>query len=202
MPRILVLFAHPALERSRVNTSLIAGLDDHPAVTFRDLYELYPDFYIDVRREQEELLKHDWIVWHFPLYWYSVPPLLKQWIDLTLEHGWAYGKQGIYLKGKKVFCALTTGGAREAYCSEGYNTYTIQEFLRPLEQTARLCNMQYLPPFVTHGSYSLDDKSIASQQRHYHSLLEGIGSGQLEAGSFTGLQYANDVILPATPKIS
>src|SRR5688572_33193483 len=101
MPRrVLILFAHPVLERSRVNRRLVeavTGLDD---VTVHDLYETYPTLSIDVRREQALLLEHDVVVAQHPFYWYSTPSVLKEWQDLVLEHGWAYGHGGTRLHGK------------------------------------------------------------------------------------------------------
>jgi glutathione-regulated potassium-efflux system ancillary protein KefG len=146
MPRILLLFAHPRFEKSRSNKILLTGLN--PAVTFHDLYEKYPDFNIDPDYEKELLVQHDIIIWQHPFYWYSCPPLLKQWIDIVLEHGWAYGKEGTALKGKFIFNSITSGGGREVYSKEGNNRFTINEFLVPFEQTAALCNMVYLPPFA------------------------------------------------------
>ena len=70
-------------------------------VTFHDLYELYPDFDVQVEQEQELLISHDMIILQHPFYWYSCPPLLKQWIDLVLEHGWAYGKEGEFAEREK-----------------------------------------------------------------------------------------------------
>jgi len=74
--RILVLFAHPALDKSRVNRVLIEGLHDLEGVTLHDLYEAYPDFGIDVAREQGLLLEHDLIVFQHPMFWYSTPAIL------------------------------------------------------------------------------------------------------------------------------
>ena len=108
--RVLILFAHPALEKSRVNRRLIAAVQDLENVTINDLYEQYPDFYIHVKREQELLLSHDVIVFQHPFYWYSCPALVKQWEDLVLQYGFAYGKEGTKLKGKWVLTAITTGG--------------------------------------------------------------------------------------------
>ena len=95
-------------------------------------------FNIDVKREQALLLEHDLIVLQHPLYWYSVPPLMKQWFDLVLEHGWAYGSQGNQLEGKTMLSVITAGGNEHAYCREGYNRHQIRDFLYPIEQTARL----------------------------------------------------------------
>ena len=94
MPKTLILFANPALEKSRVNKVLIEGVRKLKNVTFNDLYEEYPDFQIDLKREQQLLLEHDRIIWHHPLYWYSVPALMKEWFDIVLEYGWAYGAGG------------------------------------------------------------------------------------------------------------
>ena len=152
---ILVLFAHPALEKSWVNRHLIRAIRGLDAVTIHDLYEVYPDFHIDVKFEQELLLSHDIIVFQHPFYWYSSPAILKEWQDLVLEHGFAYGHGGKALRGKKFLSAITTGGSKEAYCRQGYNRFTIRELLVPFEQTAVLCEMEYLPPFVVQGTHQL-----------------------------------------------
>src|SRR6188508_1129168 len=110
MRRVLVLFAHPVLERSRVNRRLADAIRGLEGVTFRDLYELYPNFSIDVQAEQEQLLAHDVIVFQHPFYWYSCPAIVKEWQDLVLEHGWAYGVGGTQLRGKIWLNAITTGG--------------------------------------------------------------------------------------------
>ena len=80
---VLVLFAHPALETSRINRRLAEAPQSLEGVTLRDLYEVYPDFDVDVEAEQASLLEHDVVVFQHPLYWYSAPPLLKQWQDLV-----------------------------------------------------------------------------------------------------------------------
>jgi len=146
--RILVLFAHPSLDRSEVNRPLVEATQHLNGVTLIDLYAEYPNFIIDIDREQNRLLAHDVIVFMHPLYWYSTPAILKEWQDLVLEHGFAYGSQGTALHGKLFFNALTAGGAEKAYHSDGYNHFTIRELLHPIEQTALLCGMTYLPPFA------------------------------------------------------
>src|SRR5688572_14443298 len=111
MARILVLFAHPALEKSRVHSQLIRQIPIQQNITFHDLYENYPDFHINIDREQQLLLDHDIIILQHPLYWYSAPPIIKQWLDLVLEHGWAYGAKGNALTGKVMMQAITSGGS-------------------------------------------------------------------------------------------
>jgi glutathione-regulated potassium-efflux system ancillary protein KefG len=150
--RVLILFAHPSLERSEANAPMLAAARDIEDVTIVDLYAEYPGLEIDVDREQQRLREHDVICFQHPLYWYSTPAILKEWQDLVLEHGFAYGSEGNALRGKLFFAAITAGGGEAAYCAKGYNHFSIRELLRPLEQTAHLCGMVYLPPFALFGS--------------------------------------------------
>lgn len=175
--RILVLFAHPALERSRVNRAMTRGLDSIDGVTFHDLYEAYPDFDIDVKREQALLLQHDVIVLQHPLFWYSTPALLKQWEDLVLEHGWAYGSHGTALYGKKVLSAITAGGSEAAYQHDGYHQTTIDELLLPIKKTANLCGMEYLPPFVVYGTLEMSPEQMKEHAANYRRKLEELAGG-------------------------
>jgi glutathione-regulated potassium-efflux system ancillary protein KefG len=142
--RILVLFAHPAIHKSRINRVLADAIRDLPGVTFHDLYDAYPDFHIDVHREQELLLDHDVVVFHHPFFWYSTPAILKEWQDLVLQHGWAYGSEGKALVGKLLVSVISTGGRESAYQAEGHNRFTMRELLAPIEQTAHLCGMPSL----------------------------------------------------------
>ncbi|MBG47371.1 MAG: NAD(P)H oxidoreductase [Pseudozobellia sp.] len=172
MNSILILFAHPKFEQSRTNKMLVGEIEKMKGVTFHDLYEHYPDFHINISFEKELLAQHDIVVWHHPMYWYSCPPLMKQWIDLVLEYNWAYGPDGKALLNKKCLNVITTGGSRELYCSEGSNHYSVNEFLRPFEQTARLCGMQYLPPFSIMGTHRLSDDELLDKGRQYAQLLQ------------------------------
>lgn len=171
MRKILVLFAHPRFEHSVVNQVLVNAIHDHPSVTFHDLYEVYPDFNINKEKEKELLLKNDVIIWHHPFYWYSCPPLLKQWIDVVLEYNWAYGHNGNNLKGKYIFNAITTGGAREAYQQEGRNLFSINHMLTPFKLTATLCKMSYLPPFAVQGTHRIKKKELDENAHLYSQLI-------------------------------
>ncbi|GAB4109938.1 MAG: NAD(P)H-dependent oxidoreductase [Roseiflexaceae bacterium] len=176
--RILILFAHPALEKSRVHRQLARAAAALPGVTFRDLYELYPDFYVDVAKEQQLLLEHDLFIWQHPIYWYSMPPLLKQWIDLVLTHGWAYGSQGNALQGKHVLSAISTGGAEASYQHGGFHDATIHEFLLPLRRTVTLCKMHYLEPFVVHGTHRIQPVELEQHVQRYTARIQALRDGQ------------------------
>jgi glutathione-regulated potassium-efflux system ancillary protein KefG len=179
--RILVLFAHPVLERSRVNRRLVDALREVPGVAIHDLYEQYPTLRIDVAREQELLLEHDVIVFQHPFYWYSAPAILKEWQDLVLEHGWAYGEGGIQLRGKITFNVLTTGGPADSYRATGYNRYTIRELLLPWQQTAHLCGMTFLAPFVVHAALAVaSDADVARHRVTYRKLIEALRDDRID----------------------
>ena len=188
---ILILFAHPAARRSRVNRRLIKAIQNLDGATVNDLYEAYPDLDIDVAREQQLLAAHDIVVFQHPFYWYSTPAILKEWQDLVLEHGWAYGRHGNALEGKILMNAITAGGGEEAYRHEGMNNFTMRELLAPIEQTARLCGMVYLPPFVVHGTHQLCDREIDEHGQDYRRILVGLRDGTIDLDAARSLPRIN-----------
>ena len=190
--RILVLFAHPSPARSEANVPMAAAARELDGVTHVDLYAEYPDFEIDIDREQQRLLAHDVICFQHPLYWYSTPSILKEWQDLVLEHGFAYGTGGTALHGKVFFSACTAGGAAAAYCAAGYNHFSIRELLRPLEQTALLCGMTYLPPFALFGARTaVEEGRIGAHVADWVRLLEALRDGRLDTAAAAGLPHLN-----------
>jgi glutathione-regulated potassium-efflux system ancillary protein KefG len=132
--RGLIVFAHPALERARVAPAMLKAAGALPYFPVRDLYDLYPDMTIDVLAEQVALAVSDFVVLQFPLYWYSVPAPMKEWLDLVWVSDWAYGRGGSVLRGKTLACRLFGGRrAGDAYGPEGANRFTIAELMRPWE---------------------------------------------------------------------
>lgn len=190
--KILIIFAHPLFEKSNANGALVRSIPDSSNITFHDLYEEYPEFDVDLKREQELLMLHDIIIWHHPMYWYSCPPLLKQWIDIVLEHGWAYGKEGTALKGKKLLQVITTGGRKENYSATGKDRYTIMQLLEPFIQTAKVCNMTYLPPFVVHGTHAMEAQEYEENGKLYRLLLEYIENMDINPAELSQFNYFND----------
>lgn len=172
MNRILILFAHPSQPRSEVNMPLFEASKNLDGVTAIDLYAEYPTFNIDINREQRRLTEHDTIIFMFPLYWYSTPAILKEWQDLVLEYGFAYGEGGTALKGKNFLCSITAGGSEKGYQHGGYNHFTVREILQPLEQTANFTHMEYLPPFVLFGARTaLEENRLACHIENWTKLL-------------------------------
>ncbi len=195
MKKILILFAHPAFHKSRINKVLMQEISGIEGVTINQLYENYPDFFIDVNKEQKLLVEHDVIIWHHPFYWYSAPALIKEWMDLVLEHGFAYGARGRQLEGKTVLSVISTGGSKEVYCQGGRNNFTINQFLTPFEQTANLCRMNYLPPFVVYGSYTIEKKDVLVFAKAYREMLIALRDETIDPEIWKEKDYSNELFL-------
>jgi glutathione-regulated potassium-efflux system ancillary protein KefG len=190
MNRVLILFAHPRFEKSRINRALLEGVETLPGVTLRDLYEIYPDFNIDTAGKGAPG-EHDVIVWHFPST--STVPGAPQAMDgLGPGTRWAHGTQTLALKGKTALVALTLGGTRSAYEPGGYHRFTLREFLVPFEQTAGLCRMTWIPPFAVHDTYLLTGDQLAWQASQYRLLLDGLTSGRITRDISINYEYLND----------
>jgi glutathione-regulated potassium-efflux system ancillary protein KefF len=158
---ICVIHAHPYLSRSRANRALADALRTLPDVEFRSLYDLYPDFDIDFDAEQQALARARLVVWMHPVYWYSVPALLKHWFDKVLAFGWAYGEGGTALTGKHCLWVPTIGGDEETYAPAGLHARPFATFAPAIEQTARYCGMQWVPPHIVYGANDIDDARLA-----------------------------------------
>jgi len=191
MPSVLIQFAHPAFNRSRIHKALLKTTKNLEGITFNDLYEQYPDLYIDVKREQELLLRHDILVLQHPFYWYSGPAIIKQWLDLVLEYNWAYGPEGFALRGKKMISAISCGSAQHAYTTEGHHHFPVNQFLLPYRQTAALCRMDYMPPFVIYGTHRMHTESIEEEALIYADILSGLASGRIRPEHYEGLDVIN-----------
>lgn len=192
--KILILFGHPAFQRSKVNKVLVDGLENMNGVTFRDLYETYPEMDIDIDVEQELAQEHDCIVFMHPMYWYSSPAIFKEWQDLVLEYGWAYGSEGKALKGKYFFNSLTTGAACLAFNPGEFQEHTVPEFLLPFRQMAKLCSMNPLPPFVVYGTHTTTDAKLRQAQKDFHKVIQLLSNDEVDLTKAQQLLYLNDII--------
>lgn len=192
MNKVLINFAHPARVRSKINNALrsaVEGLDD---VTLNDLYATYPDFLIDVKREQQLCENHDAIIFQHPFYWYSTPSIMKEWLDLVLEHGWAYGSEAKALEGKLFMQAITAGGDDSTYQKNGFNAFTIAELTSPYQATAKLCKMDWLPPFTVLGVHrGLSDDRVNVHAEDYRRIVIALRDATLDIDKAGQGQYLN-----------
>ncbi|HEI9810638.1 TPA: NAD(P)H-dependent oxidoreductase [Serratia marcescens] len=171
MSRILVLTAHRTPDESRINKALIEAVRPLPNVTVHELIRAYPDYRIDVAREQALLQSHDAVVMLFPFYWYSSPAILSEWQDAVLTYSFAYGSEGTQLHGKPLQLVVSTGGDAQAYTAEGYNRYPVQDLLLPFHAMANLIGMDYLPPHLVQGVFDMSDERLAREAAGVVALL-------------------------------
>jgi len=175
MAEIVVIAAHPQLQHSRITRALIAAAarSDPQRVELHDLYRRYPDYLIDTEAEQAALASARLVVWLHPIHWYSMPPLMKLWLDEVFEFGWAYGPGGRAMAGKDLWLVASTGGAESSYRPDGYNRYFFDHFLHPYEQSAALAGMRWLPPLALHGAHRVSDAELDA---HAAMFAERLGS--------------------------
>jgi glutathione-regulated potassium-efflux system ancillary protein KefF len=167
----LLVFAHPYPDRSRANRALLDAVRDLPGLEQHSLYELYPDFAIDVEAEQHALARAPLVIWQHPLYWYSVPALLKHWFDKVLARGWAYGEGGTALQGKRCLWVTTSGAEAHAYREGGMHAYPFEAYVPVVEQTARFCGMHWEPPIVVHGAHRIPESELEQTAAAYRERV-------------------------------
>jgi glutathione-regulated potassium-efflux system ancillary protein KefF len=177
---LLLVFAHPYPDRSRANARLLAAVNELAGVTVRSLYDLYPSFDIDVETEQAALKQADIVVWQHPMYWYSVPSLLKHWFDKVLSRGFAYGEGGTALWGKRCLWVVTTGGDELAFGSHGMHGRPLTEFSPVVEQTALFCGMRWEEPLVVYGAHRVPPEVLEGAAVSYRERLQEMLRGSKE----------------------
>lgn len=182
---ILIVFSHPYTHRSHANKSILDELAKHEQVYINNLYEKYPDFHINVAEEQALLLQARLIIFQFPIYWYNVPALFKQWQEVVLTRQFSFGDESHAqaLKGKPVMAVVTTGHKQTSYQSDGYDNYTLEEFLRPLERMCVHCGMNYHSPLALHQAHRSTSSELIQFSHLYLqrikqlSQLSGVNNG-------------------------
>lgn len=170
--KILMLVAHPDLDSSRANLALLKTAEKVADVDVNDLYELYPNMFIDGAQERERLSAYETIILQYPIYWYATPGLLKEWFDRTLKHGWAYGEGGNALKGKNLLCSITHGSQPESYTPCGHHGMTTYEMMKPIRHLAQFCQMNWLEPFILPEARRLDDDAFEQKCAEFETLLK------------------------------
>ena len=166
--KTLVILVHPDMENSRINKSWKEELEKYPdKITIHELYKEYPDWNIDIKKEQELILKHDNIIFEFPLYWYSSPPILKKWLDDVLSFNWAYGNE-YRLKGKNIGFAVSVGGPETEYSKTGSVKFSMNEILIPFETTVEYIKANLIPHYILFdATESLSEEKLLESIKNY-----------------------------------
>lgn len=175
MEKTLIILSHPNIAKSVTNKALIEGILDTNYLTIRHLEQIYNStdpYSIDVLTEQKYLLDAKRVIFEFPLYWYSVPSMLKGYLDVVFTYGFAYGSSGNKLKGKEFKVVVSTGAPKEAFRAGAFNNYTLSELFKPLEQTANLSGMIYTPCFEINATHNITEDTLKQKIIKYKELLD------------------------------
>lgn len=170
-PNILIILAHPNIEKSIGNRHIVEIISKNKEVEVRYLNALYPDFIISVKAEQDALKKADVIIFQYPLFWYNVPGILKEWIDNVFTYGFAFGKGNYQLEGKKIIVSFTTGSS-----SKDYPEDVVEKIVFPFKGLANFCKMDYITTVYSHEIANYSDeakgKSVKNAEIHAKKLMK------------------------------
>ena len=160
MKNTLVLFAHPYFEHSTTNVRLLECYDDLDNITFRDLYQDYPDFHIQPFRERKRIVQYDRIIFHFPIIWFGLPPLLKLWIDEVFDMRWI-SESGInILSGKDALIITSVGGRESNYTQEGKYGTGVEELLSGLKVSLHVNNINLKKIHIIYNADNLNETEL------------------------------------------
>ena len=167
---ILIISGHPNLEDSYANKLILDRLEASDLNThIRYLDRIYANGACDVAQEQAHMRAADIIVFQFPLYWYAVPAIMKQWMEDVYTFGFAFGPDGSQLRGKKFIASVTVGGSAEKYKSAEIkeNCKSIASFLKPVTELAKFSAM--VPQEII---YTFQMAYIKGVHEHENAVLD------------------------------
>ena len=192
---ILVVVAHPRPRESAVVMHMAKLAAKIEGVTVHDIYAEYPDFQIDIEVEQDLLRQHEVIIFCHPFNWYSAPALLREWQDVVLSYGYAYGRHGQELRDKVFFNAVSAGRSVAEYSGELENHFTLRALAAPFEQMCQLCGMVYLPPFALTSSRTAADEGRAEPHfALWTRLLDALYHGKIDLEMARKLPYLDEKV--------
>lgn len=170
MKKTLIIFAHPHFEYSHANVELVKAYDNLENVDFKDLYEEYPDFHIASFRERKRIREYERLVFHFPLIWFTCPPLLKLWIDEVFDIKWM-AEQNHPLQNKDAFIIVTLGGKEENYSPDGLYATTVPELMKFLILSLKVNGIEVKEILAIHNADELTAADLAKYKTEIRKTL-------------------------------
>ena len=170
MKKTLVIFAHPHFEHSHANVELIKAYENVENLTFKDLYEEYPDLHIASFRERKRIRDFERLIFHFPLIWFSCPPLLKLWIDEVFDIKWMTETDHPLLN-KDALIIVTIGGKEENYTDKGLYETTVSDLMKFLTLSLKVNNIEVKKILAVHNADDLDKNSLAKFASQIKQIL-------------------------------
>jgi NAD(P)H dehydrogenase (quinone) len=152
----------------------------------------------DIQAELDKLLRADLMIFNFPIYWFSMPAIMKGWIDRVLISGVCYGGMRFYdrggLAGKRAMLAVTIGGQAHMLVEGGVHG-DLNDMLRHiLRGTLAYTGMTVLPPFVAHHVPYIGHDERAALLEQYRLRLRSIET--LQGMQFVSMSQFDDRLHP------
>jgi NAD(P)H dehydrogenase (quinone) len=136
-------------------------------------------FASDIKAEMEKIEWADLIIFQFPIWYETMPALLKAWFERVLAHGFAHnileGKvndQG-FLKGKKAMLSFTAGSEKESF----YNDISSEDktkLLPPVSKALRFTGLKVIDAFAVFNAMPLSEDDAEMAFDEYKKLLNNI----------------------------
>jgi NAD(P)H dehydrogenase (quinone) len=172
----------------RMNFNPVAGKHDFKSLSGESHYKVqkeqvyafqHDQFVPELKREMEKLERANIVIFSFPLWWFSLPAILKGWVDRVFAMGFAYGAgKGVYENGvfpeKKALLTFTTGGPEIAYKPDGKNGDIDKIVYHINHGMLYFVGMQTLPPFIVYGASRLSDDERHVKLDEYEEYLENL----------------------------
>jgi NAD(P)H dehydrogenase (quinone) len=133
----------------------------------------------DIQGEMDKVSQADLIIFHFPLWWASVPAILKGWFDRVFAMGFAWSAEGRYntglLRGKRALLVASTGDPISYYQSDGMHRATVEQHLYVItHHTLAFCGFDVLQSVIISNTTAASETETAEDLKSYATLLESI----------------------------
>ena len=177
MSKVLLILNHPNYKESFANKTIIEKLKQLiPDIEIDHIDSLYPDEKIDIKAEQEKLLRNDTIIFQFPMYWHLRPHFLSRWLEDVYQYGFAYGTNGFKLKGKRIIVSMTLGNTEKFFQGE----ISLDKLVSPFKATAAYTQQKFLgfvfTDCIQHNLKELPEEKIKEKisqlEKHAEKLAE------------------------------
>jgi NAD(P)H dehydrogenase (quinone) len=139
-------------------------------------------FVPELEAEMQKVRRADLLLLQFPLWWFSVPAILKGWIDRVFAMGFAYDLRSTFergpLRGKRAMLSVTTGSPEALFRLDG-KLGSMDDILHPIHWgVLRFVGMDVLPPFVAYGVAHASPDDRAALLRSYRERMLSIDSAR------------------------
>ncbi len=197
---ILIILAHPTFQRSFIHKKCMHIAHEYADNTIVDLYEDYPTFIIDAKEQQNLLLQHDIIIFHYPWRWFSPPALLQEWKETVLTNEFIIEHDS--LKDKIFSSVISVEDEQEDYTENGMYHMNINALLSPQSKMAEICQMVYIPPLIVYGHRKLLNAETKSQAIEalkpyfdiYKTFLHSLKNDNINIPALQKSSTINDVL--------